>query len=287
MYKKDMNKGFATIKNLVWALAIFVSLAALLVGLSASMIVRGGFERQSGTMTLGKGVSRSDSGEIDIADELEQYSASSSASLKLLPSTQDAGLEYALGLTYITDSTLAGISDFAQSVNTGIVAQVWTDTGSGFPASSAARTDIIFPNDGSRISVGNAAMISKPKRVVIYIGTDNLYDTSSDAFISGYERMIKDLQSSSDSTQIICCGLASVTSSRNGSTDGLNRELIAQANEWIKLICEDTGAFYADLPSVLNGKNGSLNEDYAMSDGKTLNAQGISQVIEYFRYHGV
>lgn len=288
MYNRyAMNKGFTAIKNMVWALAIFVSLGALLIGLSASMIVRGGSQRQSGTMTLGQGVSRGGSDKLDLPDEFEQYNQSSSSSLKLLPSTQDAGLEYALGLTYVCDSTIAGISNYAQNVNAGIVAQVWTDTGSGFPASNAAKTDIIYPNDGSHISVGTASMIAKPSRVVIYIGADNLYDTSSDAFISGYERLIKDIQSSSDSTQIICCGLASVTSGRRGSVDGLDGKLINQANEWIKLICEDTGAFYADLPSVLNDKNGSLNEDYASADGKTLNAQGVGKVIEYFRYHGV
>ena len=62
---------------------------------------------------------------------------------------------------------------------------------------------------------------------------------------------------------------------------------IAEANSWIKQICMDTGVYYADLASLLNGSDGYISDEFVMPDGKTISYAGIGKTVEYFRYHCV
>ena len=50
-----MNNGLSGIKNIIWALAIVVALAAVLVGLIITMVLGFGGQRQDGTLYLGEG----------------------------------------------------------------------------------------------------------------------------------------------------------------------------------------------------------------------------------------
>ena len=49
-----MNNGLSGIKNIIWALAIVVALAAVLVGLIITMVLGFGGQRQDGTLYLGE-----------------------------------------------------------------------------------------------------------------------------------------------------------------------------------------------------------------------------------------
>ena len=62
---------------------------------------------------------------------------------------------------------------------------------------------------------------------------------------------------------------------------------IAEANGWIKQICMDTGVYYADLASLLNGSDGYISDEFVTPDGKTISYAGIGKIVEYFRYHCV
>ena len=126
----------------------------------------------------------------------------------------------------------------------------------------------------------------QPKRLVIYIGTDGLGTASQESFTAGYKKLISSVQAASSSTTIICCSLASVSSSYPG-VDGATSAKIAEANSWIKQICMDTGVYYADLASLLNGSDGYISDEFVMPDGKTISYAGIGKIVEYFRYHCV
>ena len=49
----------------------------------------------------------------------------------------------------------------------------------------------------------------------------------------------------------------------------------------------DTGVYYADLASLLNGSDGYISDEFVMPDGKTISYAGIGKIVEYFRYHCV
>ena len=274
-----MKIGLSGLKNLIWALGIIFVLLALLVGLIFSFSQKRSGERESGTMVLGETAPREKRSKDGVDGGMAYV-----GQLNELPSSQKQGLEYVFGMTFLTDRTLSGLADY--SINYGDTsATIWSDNGSGLTAADAADTPIIFV-DGSMITPANAAMISQPKRLVIYLGADGLAETTREAFIAGYELLINSIRSNSPNTVVIVCSIASVSSNYQGS-DGLTPALIAQANEWIRQVCIDTGALYADLASFLNDENGQLRDEYLMPDGRSIALAGVTAVVDYLRMHAV
>lgn len=277
-----MNKALNGIKNMIWLAAIMIALVALLVGIIFALSHKYYGEQADGALDLSGG-SKQTVQSAQGAQELDAGGAT--GTLNALNDSQDAGAEFVFGLTFLSDSSLASLADYGSSLGTSASAQIWTDSGSGLPAASAATTLIVSPSDGSQITPVNAAMVYQPKRLVIYLGADGLASATQESFIAGYEELITGIQSASADTVIVCCSIGSVTSSYSG-TDGLTAELISQANGWIRTVCTDTGVYYADLASVLNDESGYLKDEYAGTDGHNLGSAGISALINYFRFHG-
>lgn len=276
-----MKNGLSGVKNLIWALGIFVSLLALLVGLVFALLTRYYGDRLDGTLILGQNVPSSSSG-IDNADSVP----GASGTLMELNSTQDNGIEAVFNYTFLCDSTIAGINDYSAGYGGNATAQLWTDDGSGLSAANAATTTIVYPGDGSLITPSNAAMVAQPKRLVIYLGGDDLANATEESFKAGYTQLINSIRSASSETKIICCSIASVSSAYPGS-DGLNKELIASANTWIKDISIQNGCYYADLASLFNNDEGYLSDEFSSPDGRSIGNAGIAKLVEYFRFHGI
>lgn len=271
------------IKNAVWALGIFASLLALLVGLVFSVSFRYQGEKEDGVLVLGQNRANASAGDDVIFSADGGFTG---GALNEMQSTQDNGLEAVFSYTFLCDRTVSAISDYSSDYGSNATVQVWTDGGDGLSASNAAVTDIIYPSDGSFITPSAAAMVSQPRRLVIYLGGDGLASATQESFISGYEALIREIRNASPDTVIICCSIASVSSAYSGS-DGLNAQLISQANGWIRQICMDTGAYYADLASQFNGEDGLLKDEFTSPDGRSLGSAGIAKFVEFFRFHSV
>ena len=281
-----MNNGISGLKNIIWAFAIVVSLAALVIGLIVTMVLRYNGEAPDGTMYLG------DAGPSSgLEDPLSDDSGidggqSSSGGLMELPNSQDTGLEYLFNLSFLCENSFSAVNSFGANFGSTASSQVWLPAGGTLAAANASSTSIIYPQDGSEKTPGDAAGLYEPSRLVIYLGSDQLSGTTAENFISGYTALIQSVQSSSPNTKIICCSIGSVTAAYAGS-DGLSSELIAQANDWIKQVCTSTVVYYADLASVLNDDEGHLIAEYAAEDGRSISAAGINKVMDYFRMHGI
>ena len=281
-----MTNGISGLKNIIWAFAIVVSLAALVIGLIVTMVLRYNGEAPDGTMYLG------DAGPSSgLEDPLSDDSGidggqSSSGGLMELPNSQDTGLEYLFNLSFLCDNSFSAVNSFGANFGSTASSQVWLPAGGTLAAANASSTSIIYPQDGSEKTPGDAAGLYEPSRLVIYLGSDQLSGTTAENFISGYTALIQSVQSSSPNTKIICCSIGSVTAAYAGS-DGLSSELIAQANDWIKQVCTSTGVYYADLASVLNDDEGHLIAEYAAEEGRSISAAGINKVMDYFRMHGI
>ena len=276
-----MKNGLTGLKNIIWAAAILAALLALLIGMVFAMSTSYKGERDSGTMTLGETVKR----EKKSADGVDAGLDAASAVLRELPATQKNTLESVFGMTFLIDRTVLGLRTYCENYGDGVTSSIWTDGNTGLSAYDAADTPIIFV-DGSLITPPNAAMISKPKTLVIYLGGDKLADTGELDFIDGYTRLINELRDASPNTQIIVCSIASVSTNYQGG-DGLTPELIARANEWIRQVCLNTGVWYADIASILNDDAGYLSDAYLTPDGRSVAAAGIALIVDYFRFHGV
>ncbi len=278
-----MNNGISGLKNIIWALAIVLSLAALLIGLIVTMVLRYSGDNQDGTMYL---EGSSSSLEDDFLANGIDAGQSSSGGVLELPSSQDTGLEYLFNLTFLCDNSFSAVNSFGANFGSTASSQVWLPAGGSLAAANASSTTIIYPQDGTEKTPGDAASVYEPSRLVIYLGADQLSGTSAENFTSGYTALVQAIQSSSPSTKIICCTIGSVTAAYAGS-DGLSPELISQANEWIRQVCASTGVYYADLSSILNDDDGYLLAEYASADGKSISSAGINAVMDYFRMHGI
>ena len=280
-----MNNGLSGIKNIIWAFAIVIALAAVLIGLIITMVLGFGGQRQDGTLYLGESVGLS-SGSKRPSDSPVDGGLESSFGAMALPGTQDMGLEYLFNLTFLCDDSFSAVNSFGANFGSTASAQIWLPAGDSFPADGAAGTRIIYPNDGTEKSPADAAGVYQPSRLVIYLGGDGLGSADRDSFTAGYSSLVKGIQSASPDTRIICCSIGSVTAAYAG-VDGLTAERVAQANQWIQQVCADTGVYYADLGAILNDTSGALSAEYASADGRSINSSGISKVMDYFRMHGI
>ena len=266
------------IKNIGWAIAIMVCLLATFIGLLFAAFTRYGGEQFRGGLHLG---------EMEASQTVEEpVSAAQTATgeLNVLPYTEDGGQAYIDSLTFLCDSSIVGLRDYgllSGGINT---TQVWATQSGSLPASNIADARIVYPNDGSQITAANAAMIARPKILVISLGNDALADTDKQSFIGNYERLIRDIQASSPETVIICLTLTSVTTDYSG-IDGLTANLTIQAIGWLQQVCVDTGVYYCDAASVLRNLDGNLLSEYASANGKTLNSTGLYQILQYLRTH--
>ena len=273
-----MKAKLSNFKNLLWAAAIMLCLLAMLVGLIFSMSQKSQGERADGTITLGQIERVKKTKDSDVVG-LE----SAVKTLMPLPESTKGNLESVFGMTFLCDKTIMGIKTYASNYGDGIIPSIWTDDGSGLGAKNAAENNIVFV-DGSLITPSNAAMVTRPKTVVIYLGGDGLADTTEQEFVEGYTGLINSLRSASPNTNIIACSIGSVSSNYQGG-DGLTPQMIWHANNWIRQICTDTGVYYADLAAFLNDENGYLSDSYLTPDGRSIAAAGIALIVDYFRFH--
>ena len=279
-----MNNGIAGLKNIVWAFAIVLSLAALIIGLIVTMVLRYSGEAPDGTMYLEGGSSSNVSDPFLDSSGIDGGLAS--GGVMELPSSQDTGLEYLFNLTFLCDNSFSAVNSFGANFGSTASSQIWLPSSGTLAAANASTTSIIYPQDGTEKTPGDAAEVYQPSRLVIYLGGDQLSGTTAETFTAGYTALIQAIQSASPNTKIICCSIGSVTTAYAGS-DGLSAELISQANDWISQVCASTGVYYADLASVLNGDDGYLLAEYAGADGRSISSAGINAVMDYFRMHGI
>ena len=279
-----MNNRLTGIKNIIWALAIVIALAAVLVGRVIPMVLGFGGQREDGTLYLGE--SSLSSGGKRPSDSPVDGGLESGASAMALPGSQDMGLEYLFNLTFLCDESFSAVGSFGANFGSTASAQVWLPAGGSFPAAGAAGTKIIYPNDGTEKSPADAAGVYQPSRLVIYLGGDGLGNADQASFIAGYGSLVQGIQAASPETRIICCSIGSVTAAYAG-VDGLTPERVAQANQWIQQVCVDTGVYYADLGAILNDTSGALSAEYASVDGRSISSAGISKLMDYFRMHGI
>jgi hypothetical protein len=275
-----MKNRLSNLKNLLWAGGILLCLTVMLVALLFAMSKKNSEPRPSGTITLGQIERGKKSGDAGIIG-----GETAPGILIPLPENNKGNLDTVFGMTFLCDKTILGLRTYANNYADGIIPQIWTDNETGLPVKSAADTPIVFV-DGSLITAGNGAMITRPKTMVLYLGGDGLVDTTERQFIEGYIRLIDSIRSSSPSTKIIVCSIGSISSNYQGA-DGLTPELVARANAWIRQVCIQTGTWYADLASLLNDSNGYLSDAYLMPDGRSIAPAGIAIIVDYFRFHGV
>lgn len=276
-----MKGRLTAIKNIAWAFAIVVALLAVFVGLLFAAFTRSSAE-QFRAVPLGTVIAAEEEPDEPGTRPADQ----GDGTLKTLSETVDAGQEYIDSLVFLCDSTVIGLRDYGILNGGTATAQVWATPSGVMSVRDMAESKIVYPNDGSIISAANAAMIVQPKILVISMGNDGIGGIDQFEFIPLYESLIRGIWANSPGTYIVCLPLSSVTVDYAGN-DGATAAKCMEANTWIQTVCEETGAYYCDAMSAVQDTSGLLLQEFASANGKTLNSTGLSQILQYLRYHAV
>lgn len=265
------------LKNVIWAICIGLALLALLIGLFIAAI--GHYYGEKGRPVMNIGSPAAADSSKPAADSVGAGQGTiADGQLHELQSSRDAGQVYLDKITFLCDSSTAALA------SSGLVnGQVWCGEDRTLPMTTAFSWRIVFPSDQSVIPPDTAAMVAKPGLLVIAVGSDDIGSISREDFVENYDLLIRSILTASPDTRVICGSLCSVTTAYTGS-DGLTGERVSELNEWIKQVCTDTGAYYADWSSALTN-GGYLRPEYADGDGRSLNNAGLSALLGWLRTH--
>lgn len=264
-------------KDLLWAAGIGLALLFLLIGLVAASFTSYHGDRERPVMNLRTEKEEPAAGESAAPAQLGE-GLHADGTLHPLVETGDAGEDYLNSLTVLCDSSMASLRSAGLCF-----ASIWSSETGTLAMNDTDNWTIRYPGDGSQIGPASAALIAKPKILIISVGSDGLSDLSKEIFVENYEALIRAIASASPKTTIVCLSPCSVTAAY-AADDGLSKEKAAEVNGWIKTVCVDTGAYYADLTEVLC-TDGYLRDEYADGSGRALNNTGLREVLNFLRDH--
>lgn len=273
-----MFEKISGIKNVIWALLIVISLLALLVGLISAAIKPYDGNGETPVVSLGAKAEKSEKSEKSGKDSDSDVPVV--GELNELPKNKKAGEDYISSLTLLVDSASLPLVSYGANPEL-----VWQGDGGTMPVNLLSSGKILFPGDGSLVSVSNAAMISKPEILVILVGIDGLSVTDQATFKEAYGAMLGSVLSVSPETKIVCCSIPSFSASY-APVDGLTTEMVNNANLWLQEVCRSYAVWYADTASLLC-QDGFLRSDYAASDGISLNGAAADVIFDYLRSHAL
>ena len=262
------------LKNILWAIGIVLCLLALFVGFIVSAVSPYHGESDPRTPDLNAVREKNSSADISAISFVEP-----DGELHQLRESKDAGAEYISSSVFLTDSVLLALREEALTGS-----DVWSSNSGNLPMGSIATWNILY-SDGSKISPVDACMVVKPARLFLAIGSDGLNQVSREEFTSGYRTLIDAILRVSPDTKIVCCSLSPVTADYD-DPDNLDNDMIANANDWLRALCLETGVYFADTASALSA-GGDLDPKYAAANNRSLNTAGALAVLNYLRTHAI
>ena len=274
-----MKSNLSAIKNTGWALAIILSLLVLFVALIVAAVLPYSGPMERGGVLLNELESEAETVPQQLQEEIL-------GELRTLPESTNAGQSYVDALTFLCDSSVVGLRDYALLSGGTATSQVWGSTAGNLPANSFADCRIRYQPEGVEMSPAEAAARALPARLVIVLGADGLDAVDQDTFVEGYVSLIRSIQEASPNTVIMVCSISSVTTGYSG-VDGVNANAIRTVNGWIRTVCMRTGVYFCDSASALNDRAGWLDSDYAAVNGKALNTAGLQKFLEYLCTHAI
>lgn len=277
-----MNGKLTAFKNIMWTLGILLCLLALLVG-----FLFAAFSKYDGSGQIAEPTARPQvPAQEEVPEDFPEDVFTVSAELQSLTETADGGQDYIDSLTFLCDSALIGLRDYGLLSGGHTTSQVWGSEAGNIPAPTLADFTIKYPGDGSQITPAAAAMVTRPSILVLSLGVDSMANVKEEDFIAGYTALINSIRSASPDTKIVCCSLTGVTIDYAGA-DGLDTNKTNRTNDWIRTVCTDTGAYFADVGSAVTDSSGALYTEYAGVNGKALNMTGLAEVLNYLSTHMV
>ena len=205
----------------------------------------------------------------------------------VLEETEDAGIKYVESTLFLGDSNTARFlkeinpetkKTYASKQNAIGVVGMGIDAIASFPCMDFST---------GRYSMPQSVKILQPERVIITMGTNNLYGTSTDAtsFIERYTAGIRAIEKAYPSVDIIVNSIPPVA--KNTTYTNVSMKQIDAYNEAIAKMCKDNKWKYLNSAETMKDeKTGYAKDGYMVSaDGLHLSNKGLEALFKYIRTH--
>lgn len=215
----------------------------------------------------------------------EGYTALNLSSSAILAETEDMGQEYLDKIIFLGDSTTYGMKYYGMLSGGKDTLQVWTPTSGTLTLSYQSFAAILYPDDGTEITIREAVEKKKPEMMVITLGVNGVSFMEREDFLREYTDLVTDIMELSPDTKVIIQSIFPVSADYE-YIGSINNAKITRANSWLLEVAENTGARYLNTISVLMDETGFLPSAYNNGDGLHLNADSFAIVLNYIRTHG-
>lgn len=204
----------------------------------------------------------------------------------VLGETPDMGQEYLDKIVFLGDSRTYSYKFYGVLSGGKNTTQVWTPRSGTMTLASQGYAMIYYPETGTDISIRDAVKLKQPEYMVIGLGTNGVSFMSEESFKAEYRALINDIKKISPNTKVMINSIFPIANYYE-RLDLINNKKIAECNQWLVEIAEETGAKYLNTAEVLVDEQGWLNINYDNGGGAThLNKQGNDIVMQYIRTHG-
>lgn len=203
----------------------------------------------------------------------------------VLGKTEDAGQSYINDMIFIGDSTTHGMAFYGVLEGGKETKQVWTPKSGTLAMWNLLTENIVYPDDGSEMLIGDAIGIKCPKIVVLTLGVNGVSSLTEEQFKGYYVDLINLIKEKSPDTKIITQSIYPVCDYYEMKS--ISMEKINRANSWIAEIASENGAYYLNTITALVNEAGYLNNDYCNGDGIHISKSGFNVILDYIRTHSI
>ncbi|MBE5926177.1 MAG: hypothetical protein E7270_04360 [Lachnospiraceae bacterium] len=204
----------------------------------------------------------------------------------VLGETPDMGQEYLDKIVFLGDSRTYSYKFYGVLSGGKNTTQVWTPRSGTMTLASQGYAMIYYPETGTDITIRDAVKLKQPEYMVIGLGTNGVSFMTEESFKAEYRALINDIKRISPNTKVMINSIFPVANYYE-RLDLINNKKIAEANQWLVEVAEETGAKYLNTAEVLVDEQGWLNINYDNGGGAThLNKLGDEIVMQYIRTHG-
>lgn len=209
--------------------------------------------------------------------------------------TPDMGEEYVDSFIFFGESTTYHLKNRAVLKGGKDTLQVWAPRGGTVNLdTTVSSVQIVYPETGEVIGIGDALKRSKPRRMLLTFGLNGAVEKvkrGEKYFRACYLSLINTIRQNSPDTTIIlqsCFPIASSMDMSNYSVDAATLNgYIDLINSWTLALAEDEGLYYLNSATVMKGEDGFLLPRFDSGDGHHLSRDAYLTMLEYLRTHGV
>lgn len=209
--------------------------------------------------------------------------------------TPDMGEEYVDSFIFFGESTTYHLKNRGVLKGGKDTCQVWsTRSGTLNLDTTVSSIQIVYPQTGEILSLGEALKRSTPERILLTFGLNGAVEKikrGESYFRSCYLSLINTIRENSPQTKIIlqsCFPIASSMDMSNYSVDAVTLNgYIDRINGWTLTLAEDEGLYFLNSATVMKGEDGFLRPEFDVGDGHHLSREAYLTMLRYLRTHAV